>query len=687
MVSSATGSAQARVTLDGSAGAVTRVRITVSAGEGPPFSAISVDLSKSVDGWRGYITGIPVGPGRRFDVVALDTKGATILSGTAATDIVANELAMVMVVLKAPPLSYQAAVPQLDYVTASATSVGPGAQVSVRVAALSSLPLTYLWTSTCGAFDAPSAAFATWTAPPQGGISCVLSITVSDGSGDSVATSFAINVTGGRTISGSCLVTYWPDPPAPQVTVPSPGLASATTPVAVVSDNSGNWTVYRGGSTGVGGAFVADHFGSDGTFMIPDVPPGPYVLCYAPPGGPERCTDTSADLVDLGYDVLGRPDQTSPTDSTPVTLVVSGLDPWNPLLEEIQITSSGANLWDGSLGAFRGGTTSGNLLEDWYQPMVSERPLNLLSGPDVLFVHQLSARPLFSGNTVLFYTAATRATPGPPTTGALTGVELQGGKPTTVVAPLAPLALTSAINVQWSPGKFEIYAPELGPPSRLTLGEGSHELRVGANAFSLDYPAPSAQGSPELLKFELPTGAGDVSGTLEYGQFLPSFWNEWQGVRFSAPVTYLADGAESPLFETAEIEQRDPLPTPGGAIVPAISPVVSIQINGGDAFLDNSGVTTTPTFLWSPPEVGQPTAYVIEVFSLVAAGQSTSSSLVLRYSTRSSRISIPPGILTAGGSYYAKVTAEVSAIPYDTAPFRTANVFARATSLTGTFQP
>jgi hypothetical protein len=80
---------------------------------------------------------------------------------------------------------------------------------------------------------------------------------------------------------------------------------------------------------------------------------------------------------------------------------------------------------------------------------------------------------------------------------------------------------------------------------------------------------------------------------------------------------------------------------------------------------------------------------VIEVYKLGTSGGATTSSLALRYVTRAATVTVtvPPGVLEVGGTYYAKITAEVSTVPYALAPFRRANVYARATVLSGTFAP
>jgi len=57
---------------------------------------------------------------------------------------------------------------------------------------------------------------------------------------------------------------------------------------------------------------------------------------------------------------------------------------------------------------------------------------------------------------------------------------------------------------------------------------------------------------------------------------------------------------------------------------------------------------------------------------------------VLRYVTSRLHVALPPGILEAGATYFARITALVNSAPI-TAPFRGTNVFSRASTLTGTF--
>jgi hypothetical protein len=390
--------------------------------------------------------------------------------------------------------------------------------------------------------------------------------------------------------------------------------------------------------------------------------------------------------VDLGQDVLGRPDQTPAATTTPVTFSFAGMDAWNPLLERIEITSSGANLWD--VVAFgpdlRGGQVAATVVEDWHLANGTREPLNLLDPADVLHAHQLSVRSFYTGSAIHFYVAATHAAPlaGDPSVPG--GISLQDGQSAAISARLEPLPLTATLEVDWDPAAFETHRSGLGPPARTTLGEAPHRFNIAANAFSLEYPSPSAAGSPELVAMTLPGGAARAAGRVWYGRFLPSHWSEWRGVTLAADVSYLAPGASVPWLEPSEIERRDALPVAPGPFVPVVTPVTSPRIGGADAFEDRTGVGASPILSWSAPSVGAPTGYLVEVCRLDAVGGATSRTPILRYATARQKVTIPPGVLEAGATYFARITAIVSTAPI-TAPFRGASVSARASALTGTF--
>jgi len=668
----------------GLAASIARVTVAISRGDGPDFQTMNVDLARAGSGWSAFVTGIPAGKGRRFDVLALDGSGTTLASGYGKADVVAGTRVSLTIVLTVSSPSTGNQAPVIDYLSASTDQVGPGKTVTVRVSASDPDPadtITYTWSSTCGAFDDAKATVAVWTAPAVPG-ACELTITVSDGKA-SVSASLDVTVkAAGRVISGMRLATHWPDPPASAVSAPGPDTLTSLPPQVLQADGAGGLTVLPGGHIGPDGAFVEGSFGSDGSFTVPGVAAGDYVLCHRPAGEVVTCLDGGADQVDLGFDVLGRTDQKPATQATPVTFSFTGLDAWNPLLERIEITSSGANLWDVAAPstAVRSGEVKATIVEDWDAANGTRKALNLLVPADVLHVHQLSTRSFYTGFDIHFYVSATHALPGP----AASGITVTDGQAASIPARLEPLALDGTLEVDWDPAVFEAHRPALGPPARTSLGPVPHRLTVAANAVGLEYPAPAASGSPELVVMTLPGSASRAAGSVWYGRFLPSHWKEWRGVSFSADVAYVAPGATTPWLERSEIETRTALPVAAGPFTPAVTPVGSPQIGGASALEDRVGVGESPTISWSAPSVGTPTGYLVEVSRLDVKDGATISTPVLRYATARLHVALPPGMLEAGATYFARITALVNSAPI-TAPFRGTNVFSRASTLTGTF--
>jgi hypothetical protein len=670
---------------------IARVVLVVSPGGGSSFSPMRMDLVRGQTAWTAFVTGIPAGAQRQFQVFAYDATGAEVARGEAYSDVVPGSTTVVVIRLeRAPPPILRNHAPIIDYLTASKTTARTGEVLRFGASAHDQDPqdtITYHWSATCGGFDDADRSFTFWTAPGTEG-TCKVTITVTDNHGAATSRSIDITVVSG-TIAGAAgtrMVTFWPDPPALQVTAPAPDVATASAPSALVQ-SGGTWSTLPGGHLAADGSFVPGTMGADGSFVIPGAF-GAYVLSYVLPGGVQAYVDTSATEVDLGYDVLGRPDQASPASPLLVSLALTGLDPWNPIWEQVQLTSSNANLslTPNTFGALLGGDTSGTLSVSWMGQ--DGLPLNRVQSGDTVFLHQLSTRSITSGDQLYFYSAATHATPAPPDPAALTTLALPPGGSFSLARELPPLPLSAGLDVAWSPPAFEVSLPAMGPSSRTSAGPRAHALVVGASAFPLAPVAPPQKdGTPALVVFVVPAGTPQLAGTLYYGRFLSSLWNEWRGTTFRADVTYLAAGATNPLVETASLVRRDALPVAAGTIVPGVTPVRLPLVNGADALTDQASVTGTPLLSWLPPATGSPTAYLVQVYELKASGPSSVSAEVLRYATSATAVTIPPGVLAAGATYYARITALVAAVPLDSAPFRAANVYQKAETLTGLFTP
>ncbi len=478
-----------------------------------------------------------------------------------------------------------------------------------------------------------------------------------------------------RTVTGTRLVTYWPDTGA------LPPVAAPDVTGALV-----NATPSAGGGTYVG------TFAVDGSFSIPNVPTGNYRLQFTDANGMSSFVDASASVLDLGYDALGRGGTVPATGATPVTFNLSGLTAWSSG-DQIQITASNADVWDVlNLGTVVVGATAVTVPEDWFASTSARRPLNLLAAADGLYALQLHTSSVTIGTTPRSYQAASNAT-----SPAVTGNALTDKTAATITATLLAAAQTGSITINWSLSWFEPFLAQMNPGA--TTDASAHSLVVGANAFPLTAAGPVAHGTPSLFVLQLPTLTGDLNSAtpLPYGHFTTGIappWNEWRGVDFTGHVSYTALGAATPLDERVSMGRREPMSsvTPG-PIVPTLSPVLSPTLTStaglaNSAFSTLTGMGLTPSISWAAPAIGIPTSYTVEIYRLSAATTVSASVRVASWSTSNTSIALPLGVLLAGNTYYARITANlVSPDTFSTAPFRKINVSDWAGTLTGTFAP
>jgi len=176
---------------------VAEIIVTVSPGDGPGFTPFQAAMSNSPDGWSAFISGIPVGPGRLFEVAANNAAHQTLYSGSAKTDIVAGSPATVVIMLGGSATNpYQDNAPVIDFVVASQSAVPPSATVRLGISAHDPDPgdvVSFQWAANCGTFDDTTKTSVTWTAPAVAG-RCQISATASDNRGASVTVYLAIDV-------------------------------------------------------------------------------------------------------------------------------------------------------------------------------------------------------------------------------------------------------------------------------------------------------------------------------------------------------------------------------------------------------------------------------------------------------------------------------------------------------------
>jgi hypothetical protein len=257
---------------------VVRVSVALSL-PGEDFSR-TLDLDNVGGEWAGTMEGIPAGDKRVFTAEAFGADGTKLFAGRASgVTITAGQTALVSILLQqlSPPPPFENAVPVIDSLVASASSVAPGGTLTLTASAHdpnAGDSLTYAWTGSDGTFGSPSRATTTWTAPAAEG-RVLLTVTVTDSHGSVAAMTVAISVraptsgTGGADIDVS--LNTWPQ--VARITAsPSRVRPGETTTVEVrASDVDGDALTYHWSASGCTGTWV-DGSSASARFT-PDVVP------------------------------------------------------------------------------------------------------------------------------------------------------------------------------------------------------------------------------------------------------------------------------------------------------------------------------------------------------------------------------------------------------------------------------
>lgn len=423
---------------------------------------------------------------------------------------------------------------------------------------------------------------------------------------------------------------------------------------------------------------IAGALAADGTFSIPAVPAGPYLLELRFGGGAPTFVDETVSVLDLGTDELGRPDVVYATTTTRVTFELSGLTPWrygtgtqDALFLAMANAGGSAGPVYGSPASIPAGATTGIRAIDWQTLPQWHMGLVEAAKGDGLWIHQVATHDAaVAGTTVSYHSASTYAH--------VTDLTLQEG-----VARAVPVAMTAApqvpVPIDFRATQFARYDAEVSAAAGTTRFQ---QLFVGAAMHTLSRPAPfnTTHLPPQvfLLQATPPATLGDVNlGVVSYGRFLPATWKEFRYASRGTSVPFTAPGATTPVVITTAVVRTDPMPAPN-PIVPVVSPPRALTLRGVAgtsaplaATAPRTVDTLTPTLSWTAPSVGAPRVYVVALFRLgVGAGGATTSTNVATFRTAATSVTVPSGVLDDGGAYVAVVTAYTGAIGWDTAPRR-----------------
>lgn len=473
-----------------------------------------------------------------------------------------------------------------------------------------------------------------------------------------------------RTVSGSSVTTY-AGASRPIINVPSDYSAPGAAPAALYLSGGSYVEVPGTGST-------------DGTFVIPDVPNGEYVLRLG-----TRYVVTSNDSIDLGSHRNGRPD-TTPIGPNPTVLTMNftNASPYaDSDLFELVSADSNQCVFDftghsiGSPGLVGGGANVGDttfsMSIDFVDNQWCGRNAGLIQGSQgdsavvgqlvqvttdtgmpVQLMQQIATLPTFDqvegSETVV--DVALQTLPQ----GRTANYTILGSEFTRFLLDGSGQVLPNVVptNAEISPYMFGNYTPFVDIEG---MGGGNGHGMIG-NTLDLALVSPG-------------WGAGDfATGTLSYGVPPDGNWGVFTGVRYSlAGMVKLPcpdatgcqpDGHAWPaLVRTAGMERQfETALQPTGTVAPLLSPVSAAFVNGASLATRQTGFGTTPTLSWTPPTLGAPDLYRVSVYQLWTQRGPTGEwetwwNTVASISTPHTSVVVPPGILVAGQPYMFAIQA------------------------------
>jgi hypothetical protein len=434
-------------------------------------------------------------------------------------------------------------------------------------------------------------------------------------------------------VSGTMINRYFTESAPPQ---DAPVDLSATTIAAYVSQGGARTTF-----PGVGKA--------DGTFQVPGVPAGPFLLRVG-----TAYALSEARTLDFGTEVSGRPDAAQAQTGDEIVGTLQNLAPWqeNDQLAWVNINGNGACY---SAGGVVGSTSIAGEACAWSGAVIDA------SKGDVLHAYQWS-----SGATG--YMTIVRHV-------AFTGVEQQGGV-TNVTGTLDDVAPTQSLTADYRRSAFAAQVGAIQPNAKLNKEVLLLETGPGAReALGLYNWTNFGSDAQQLLDFGgHPADLSDVKVSSSYGNPFPPSWGL---VVVAGANTYVAPGGQG-LFGSVTVAMSAE-EAAKGPIQPIVSPVQNFRIADQDAFGALPGTTLEPSITWDPPALGTPTAYHVAVY--------VDAKPIARVVTSQTSITMPPGVLMAGMQYAVIVTAVVSPIDTTTQPFRFGTRLATADAISNVATP
>jgi hypothetical protein len=424
-------------------------------------------------------------------------------------------------------------------------------------------------------------------------------------------------------------------------------------PVAAYVPNGSGYTVIAGSGT------------RTGTFSIPNVPSGSYLLQLGSTYLATASSSVDADFIEdyRGKEVIADPNTTT------LTFGLTNLNTWQST-DVLEMVCPN-NAFYQTFGTTDGSTSFVGTFPDG-------GPLSDGSQGDQCYILQLSTQSV-AGYP---FTAANRGFLVPK-------FQQQNGTDTQIDGKLSTIAETHSFEANISGADLTAQALAANPNAKLFN-----------TALDLDvYPGSLARGdntsTSDVILYDARSGQpfittnGDL-GPIAYGNpFPPSSFHLFDFYAWRTRTNYVAPGATNGvLLPAAALGFNTSLPSATRPIKPLIGVVANPRINGGDFFTDQTGVSSTPVLKWSPPTLGTSTYYDVFVFQLSNNGGNSSQTLLATIRTPTTTLQIPQGLLSAGFGYVFRIRPTyLPGLNFAKFPFGNGPVVGVADVLSGMMQP
>jgi len=452
-----------------------------------------------------------------------------------------------------------------------------------------------------------------------------------------------------RTVSGHQIVHY------KDAAVP---VDLSTVPIAAYVPNGSSYTVITGTGT------------SNGTFTIPGVPAGYYLLQFG-----SSYLWTKATKVNLDSDAGYRSTIVAADSNTYLTFDLANLNAWQST-DIFEIVCPNNESFESTLDYLYGGVSDGATTFTGTYPYVGN--LSDASLKDQYYTAQLVTQDIqgYPMPTLARYYAVPKFTQ-------------EQDSDTSINGKLKTIAQTKTLEGNANGADLATQALAVNPGA--TLLDTTLALDV--------YPGSLSKGfitaAPDLILYQgysggppMITGNGDI-GPIVYGNPYPSGWPLSVIYEYDATTNYTAPGAtNSHALLTSAYGYTPNLPSSTSPIAPLVGVVQNPAINGNSFFANQTGVGLTPTLAWSAPTVGTATFYRVGVYQLINNNGNTRMPNIARLSTQATSLQIPPGLLTAGQTYVFLINARyTSGLNFAKNPYFQGPSTAYAQVASGVIQP